>query len=220
MNRVAFLLVVLLAASPAAAQGLTMLSPMAPSYSLNGFTYEPPKGEGWRELASAPDALRIVYAEQITADQINTRADFGAQAFPIPEPEKAPNAEVLARLSLEQRTQEKGKDLVAMSAIEPVDGAQVPMFQYTIVTKVEQEDYYETYFIALAPDKSEYFAGKLVTKDHEFRDQAYYAVLRASMAGMKFAAAEKPASAEPPPAPASPEPPQTQATPVPKTPDK
>jgi len=197
MKRFVFPLVLLLAVADAGAQGLSTLNPLAAVYSLIGFAYEPPKGDGWRELASTPDAVRIVYAEQLAADQINTRADFGAQAFPVSEPDKIPDAATLARMSMAQRTQEKGKDLVAMSKLEPVEGAGVPMFEYTLVAKVESEDYFENYFVALAPDKTQYLAGKLVTKEKDFREQPYYAPFRASMLGLKFRAAEKPNAPEP-----------------------
>jgi hypothetical protein len=203
------LAVLSLAALDAFAQGVSVLNPMAPSYKLYGFTYEPPKGDGWRELGYAMDALRIVYAEQTSETQINTRADFTVQAFPIDEPSKAPEAAQLAQLSMTQRIQEKGESLVAMSQVQPVEG-KLPIYEYTLIVKVEGADVAEHNFVALAPDKTQYLAAKLLTKDTDFRAQPFYAPLQESMQqGLQWGAAAKEAGsaaaanpADPTPAPA------------------
>jgi hypothetical protein len=191
MRRLIVLSALVLGASQARAEDFTMLSPMAPEYSLLGFAFKPPAGDGWREVGVSPDGVRIVYAEEVGESQINSRADFGAQAFVVEEPDKLPDPGALTRMSMSQRVEEKGKDLVAMSQVQAVDGAQLPMYEYTIVSKVEGNDVFENYFVTVAPDKSQYLAGKLITTDKDFREQPYYAPLRASMGGLRFAAAEK-----------------------------
>jgi hypothetical protein len=74
---------VLVCAHSAVAQGVSMLNPMRPLYELQAFVFDPPDGDGWRELGAGPDTVRIVYAEQLAEGQINTRADFTAQTFEI-----------------------------------------------------------------------------------------------------------------------------------------
>lgn len=207
MKHFALLAVLLLSTTHAAAQDVTVLQPLLPTYDLNGFKYQPPKGDGWRDVGSAPESVRLVYAEQIGEGQINSRMDFHAQAFLVPEPDKAPDAAQLTKLSMAQRIEEKKEDkaltLVAMSRIEPVE-AEIPTFEYTLVLKVGEEEFFENYVVALAPDKTQYLAAKLVTKDKDFREQPYYAPLRASITGLTFSASDKPKTQEPPPAQAPP----------------
>ena len=219
MKRLAVSLVVLLAATPGVAQDVSTLNPLARSYGILGFSYQPPKGEGWREVGSGPDYVQLVYAEQIGADTINTRLAFEAHAFLIPDPTKAPDPLVLAQLSMSQRIQEfkdaqpapkdgdqNAKDasspLVAMSKIEPVQ-AGVPLYEYTLVVKVDEKERFINYFVALSPDKTQYFAAKLETEDGKFRDESYYAPLHASMETLAFAAADKPKTESSKPEPAA-----------------
>jgi len=198
MKRLAISLVLLLAATQAAAQDYTALTPLVRTYSLLGFSFQSPKGDGWREVGSAPDAVQLVYAEQLTPDTINTRLAFEGHAFVILDQSKAPDAATLAQLSMSQRLREAkdaGQELVAMSKIAPVQ-ADVPVFEYTIVLKLDQKDRFLNYFVAMAPDKTQYFAAKLETEDLNFRDQPYYAPLRESIGTLKFTPAAKPQSGE------------------------
>ena len=146
-----------LAASSALAQDVLTLNPMAPSYKLLGFTYTPPKGDGWREIGYVLEALRLVYAEQI-GDKINTHVDFTAQAFPVTPPTPTLEASQLAQMSMQQRLGEKGDTLVALSQVAPVEGAKIPVFEYTLIVKIDGADAVEHYFVSLAPDKQQYFA--------------------------------------------------------------
>ena len=196
MKHFALSLAVLLAATYAAAQDVSTLNPIARSYGILGFGYPAPKGDGWREIGSGPDYVQLIYAEQLGPDTINTRLAFEAHAFLIPDPSKAPDASVLAQLSMSQRMQEfkdAQQELVAMSKIEPVQ-ADVPMFQYTLVVKFDEKDRFVNYFVAMAADKSQYFAAKLETQENDFRDQPYYAPLLESLTALKFVAADKPKS--------------------------
>jgi len=184
-----------------------MLNPMQPRYALLGFVFAPPKVDGWRELASQPDAVRIVYAEQIENSQINTRADVTIQVFPIDEPAKVPDAATLTRLSMNQRVEEKknetGTEILAMSYPQALVG-DVPTFEYQLNLKIAGEEVFEDYFVALAPDKSQYLAAKLVTKDKDFRELPYFKPLQDSMTQLTFAnAAAPPPAASPAPAEAA-----------------
>jgi hypothetical protein len=176
-------------AGRAAAQGVSMLNPIAPTYTLLGFVYTPPKTDGWRELTSQPDAVRIVYAEQLDPAQINTRADFTVQSFPIDAPAKVPDAITLTQLSMSQRLDEKKQEtateVVAISRPQQLVG-EVPTFEYELRLKVNGEEVFEDYFVALAPDKSQYLAAKMVTKDKDFRELPYFKPLQDSMTALKF----------------------------------
>jgi hypothetical protein len=191
-----------LAASSAFAQEVSILNPMAASYKLSGFTYVPPKGDGWREIGYALDSLRLVYAEQLGEGQINTRVDFTAQAFPIDQPAAAPDGAQLAQLSLQQRLTEKGDTLVAMSKVAPVEG-KVPIHEYTLIVKISGEDHAEHYFVALAPDKTQYLAAKMITKDTNFREQPFFAPMLESIRSLTFESAGASSSAPTPAAPAA-----------------
>jgi hypothetical protein len=82
--------------------------------------------------------------------------------------------------------------VVAMSNIQQLQSP-VPVFEYTLVVKLgEEKERYITYFVALAPDKTQYFAAKLETQDSDYRDQSYFAPLHASMESLSFPPAEKP----------------------------
>jgi hypothetical protein len=177
-----------------------MLNPLAPSYKLLGFVYAPPKGDGWRELAAQPDAVRIVYAEQLDTTQINTRVDFTAQSFLVDDPAKLADALTLTQLSMNQRLEEKkqetGTEVLAISRPQALVG-EVPMFEYELRTKVNGEEMFEDYFVALAPDKSQYLAAKMVTSDKDFRNLPWFKPLQDSMTGLKFPPAaplDKPSS--------------------------
>jgi len=192
----------LASAIPASAQGVSMLNPLAASYNILTFVYQPPKGDGWRELASAPDSVHLLYAEQ-TGETINTRADFEAQSFEISTPQKIqlPDVATLCRLSMSQRLQEKkdaNLELVATTPPQPVTAAGLPMYEYTLVTKLNDEEIVEHYFVVLAPSKAEYLAAKLVTREKDFRDQAYFKSLMESLVGMKFGTTTSGAQPTPP----------------------
>jgi hypothetical protein len=66
------------------------------------------------------------------------------------------------------------------------------LYEYTLVVKLDEKERFINYFVALSPDKTQYFAAKLETEDNNFRDAPYYAPLHASMETLTFAAAENP----------------------------
>jgi hypothetical protein len=180
-------------AAGARAQGLSVLNPLAPTYPMLSFTFESPKGDGWRELGAAPDSVRLIYAEQLAEGQINARADFNAQAFEISTTEKVqlPDLFTLTRMSMAQRQKEKkdeGSEVVAMSPPEQLD-ALLPMYGYTLVVKTGELEVFEHYFVVLAPNKAEYLSAKLVTKEKDFREQAYFKGIESSMKTLKFGGA-------------------------------
>jgi hypothetical protein len=188
----AVLLWPLAAPPPAAAQGFSVLNPLAPSYTLLGFVYEPPKGEGWREVGKGADMVHLIYAEQLAEGQINTRGDFTAQSFPVSLPEKVqlPDGFTLTRLSQAQRLKEKKDENVELVALsEPAQLGDSLVYEYTLVLKIANEDVLEHYFVALAPDKSEYVAAKIVSKDKDLRDQPYFKAVQDSMKLLKFGSA-------------------------------
>ena len=157
----------------ARAQGISMLSPMPPKYVIGGFEYVPPQGDGWRETSSSPDELRIVYAELIDADTINTRVEFWARAFEIEDPAQAPDGFRLALASFEQRKKERGDSLVAHSNIEMLGGS-AGIFTYSLVLRVGDADAFEIFYVFLAPDKSGYVAAKFVSRDADYDQQPYF----------------------------------------------
>jgi hypothetical protein len=183
----------LVVAAPAWPQAVSVLNPLARQYEFKSFVFTPPSTDGWREMASAPDAARLVYAERIDEEAINTRADFTAQSFDIDDPSQAPDPFTLARISLAQRVEEKGEALVALSQVQPVQG-ELGVHEYALVIKVGEDDIFEHYFVALAPDKSEYLAAKLITKDSTYREEPYFRPLYEAVGSMKFKGATSAAS--------------------------
>jgi len=189
---------VLALASPAGAQQVTMLSPLASEYVIGGFRFTPPGGDGWRQLGQSKDVFRLVYADQLPDDKIDMRADVVAQAFEIPDPAQASSALALARLSQSQQIKERGDALVAFSKIEKVaDDPEVDLF--TLVSKSGTVDAFETYAVTLAPDKSSYLVARLTTREKDFRDAPYYKGFLEALGKLQFEAAPgKPAdTAEP-----------------------
>jgi hypothetical protein len=182
-------MLLLACAGSAAAQGVSMLNPIQPAYKLLGFVYTPPKGDGWRELISQTDAVRIVYAEQLDPAQLNTRVDFTLQAFLVDDPAKVTDVLGLTQLSMSQRLEEKKlekeTEVLAISRPSQLPG-EVPAFEYELRTKVNGEEYFEDYFVALSADKTQYLAAKMVTQDKDFRSSPWFKPLQDSVMALKF----------------------------------
>jgi hypothetical protein len=170
------------------AQEITLLAPMAEEYQLGGFRYLPPPGDGWRQVGTSSDAFRIVYAEQLDEQRINTRLEVVAQTFEIPDPDMVSDALTLTRISQAQQVKERGDTLVAFSGIEKV-GESPPVYLFTLVTKVMDSDVFETFAVSLAPDKSAYLVVKLSTREKEFKEAPYYQPFLASLDTLEFPSA-------------------------------
>jgi len=181
----------LVASSPAAAQGMTMLNPIKPSYDVLGFAYKPPVGDGWRELELAANVLRLVYAEETSDGKITMRVEFAAEAHEIPPPSPVSSSRALAKVSFDQRRKERESTLIAESQIELVAGTD-DIYTFTFVSRVGENDYIEVFYVNLAPDQSRYLAAKLATKDADYDTQPYYMPLIESLKSIQFATAAKP----------------------------
>jgi hypothetical protein len=181
----ALLVAALAFVSPAGAQQMTMLAPLASEYVVGGFQYTPPGGGGWRQLAESTDGFRLVYADKLPDEKINMRAELVAQAFEIPDPALTSDALSLARVSQSQQLKKMGDALVAFSAVKKVaDDPEVGLF--TLVSKAGDVDAFETFAVALAPDKSAYLVAKLTTREKQFRDAPYYKGFVASLGNLEF----------------------------------
>lgn len=173
-----------------------MLRPLASSYRLGNFQYVPPAGDGWRQLESGERFVRLVYAEDLQDGQINTRVEFAAESYDIPDPSLVTNGVALTFTSMEQRRKEREAALVAFSNVAPVAGTD-GLYSYSLVSKMLGEDYVEVFYVMLAPDKSSYFAGKLATKDVKYDEAPYWAAFAASLGSIAYLGGEKPGADQP-----------------------
>ncbi len=178
--------------SLAQAGGLAVFAPMAAKYTIGGFSYVPPNGDGWRQVTSSADTFRIVYAERLGDDSLNTRVDVVAEAFNIPDPTLVTDVVSLAQKSQAQQAAERGKSLIAFSRVAPVTEAS-GVYSYSFRTQIGDTELQEIFFVVLANDKSEYFVAKVTTKEAEYTQAPYFAPLKASLANLKHTHA----SAEP-----------------------
>ncbi len=186
-------------AVPAAAQGVAMLSPLLPEYRLAGFSYTPPKGDGWRQLELGAELVRLVYAEDPGSGQINLRAEFVVEAHSIPEPALVADGRGLAERSYQQRSEERrvSGTLVAQSQIALV-GDRTDLYTYTLISKPAGVDHAEVFYVLLAPDKTRYLAAKLSTNDTAYNEAPYYPAFFDSLGSLRFLPAAP--AAEPKPA--------------------
>ena len=186
-------LVLALSVAAASAQGISTLTQMPAQYSLEGFEYVPPQGEGWREITSSPSDLHIVYAERVDENAINTRLEFRAHASKVPDGATAPEPFALTMASFQQRKGERGDAVVASSNIEVLaDTAGV--YTYTLVTRLGDKDVFEVFYVLVAPDRTSYLAAKMLTQDTDYDSQPYFAPFLASLKTWKPPAAAQDAS--------------------------
>ena len=195
----AFLTLSIVLPTPTAiAQGMARLMPLQSSYTIGRFQYEPPQGDGWAHVASSHSVFRFIYAEQLGAEAILTRTEIVIESFDIPDPALVADARTLTQLSLNQQAKEREANLVAYSPIESL-ATEPAVHAFTLVTKTGDKEVFESFFVALAPDKSQYLVGKMTTNEKDFLEAPYYAPLRTSMSALRFEAeasedpAEKPA---------------------------
>lgn len=164
---------------------MSMLAPLASEYVIGSWRFTPPGGDGWRQLAESSELLRLVYADSLPDDKIDMRAEVVAQTFDISDPSLVTDVLALARLSQAQQVKERGDRLVAFSAVDKVaDSPEVDLF--TLVSKVGTADAFETFAVALAPDKSAYLVAKLTTREKAFRDAPYYKGFIESLDKLEF----------------------------------
>lgn len=200
MNRriaLAFLSVLLVATTAAAQGGVSVYAPLAPKYQLGDFDYEGPTVAGWRQVTSAENMFILVYAEEIDGGQINTRAQVNAESYKIPDGAADGRDTLwLTEQGQAQQVKERGDKLVAFSKITPIE-SNPSVMSYSLVTKIDGVDMFETFYVALAPDKTSYIVGKLTTKDIDFRTQPYFSQLEASLKSLRHA--PRAAESAPPP---------------------
>ena len=193
------LLAVTTGALPVAAdQELMQLTAPASSYTLGRFSYEPPKVDGWRQISNVTDSLSLVYAEQKEADSIDTRFGVAMEAHEIPVGVQVENAAALAALSRTQMAEARKTDLVASSPIEAVPSID-NLYTYRLLVHppvAGNPDAYEVYYVAMAPDKSQYLVVQCITKTPDYANELYFNQFYGSLSSLKYTPpAEKKAEA-------------------------
>jgi len=202
VNRFVLSLVLLLAPlfdpSSVASQGVTVYNIVAEEYRIGNFRIHPPRGDGWRQIGDSHPVLRMVYAESLDDGSANktilTRADIVAQAFAVSNPDVIPNG---LRLTLNGQTQmmeQRGDSLVGYSRIEKIETG-VETHKYTLKIKLgETKIRSETYFVSLAPDRSEYLVIKVTIDEEDSEQLPFYNEFLDSFKTLSFPQAQ---SAEP-----------------------
>lgn len=194
-----FLSVLLVAGTAAAQGGVSVYAPLAPKYQLGDFDYEGPAVAGWRQVTSAESMFILVYAEEVDGGQINTRAQVNAESYVIADGAADGRDTLwLTEQGQAQQVKERGDKLVAFSKITPIE-SNPSVMSYSLVTKIDGVDMFETFYVALAPDKTSYIVAKITTKDTDFRTQPYFSQLEASLKSLRHA----PRTAEPTPPPSA-----------------
>ena len=167
------------------AQGMIVLNPMPPSYDLGGFSLSSPPVDNWRETQSSATSFQAVYAERVSDVDINQRCHFLAESHKVDEPDYQGDSASAAAAAWTQHTELRGEALVAFTRVQVL--AEAPgIFTFSLVVKVGEENVQETFFIMLAPDKSEYFVAKLTTKEPQFREAPFYAPLLLSLSTLHW----------------------------------
>lgn len=167
------------------AQGMIVLNPMPPSYDLGGFSLSSPPVDNWRETQSSATSFQAVYAERVSDVDINQRCHFLAESHKVDEPDYQGDSASAATAAWTQHTELRGEALVAFTRVQVL--AEAPaIFTFSLVVKVGEENVQETFFIMLAPDKSEYFVAKLTTKEPQFREAPFYAPLLLSLSTLHW----------------------------------
>jgi hypothetical protein len=178
----------LLVAAPAAAQVQTKYVAPSDGYTIGGFRYAAPTSDGWRQVASGGEALELVYLESLGQDQVNGRAYVAMQAAEIPGDSPVKDLEGLATLSRNQQMEARGDNLVAYSPTALVAGRQ-DMRTFRLVTSMAGEPdrkLFEVFYVALAPDISQYLVMNFATNDEDYENQLFFAQFFASLASVGF----------------------------------
>ena len=167
----------------ATAQG-AMLVPVPSEYRIGGFNFHPP-GDNWMQARASDQSVRLVYALSAGEGMVDMQAELLAAAYPIPGEAAVEDPALFAELSRRQQIEERRERLVARGVVEVLTG-RMDIRQYTIVTKVGEENLYENFTVALAPDKSEYLVAKLSTMDKDFKEKRYWSEFFGSLASLRF----------------------------------
>jgi hypothetical protein len=181
-------------ATVAQAQEMMQLDAPPESYQAGGFHYEPPTLDGWRQLVASPESFEIIYAEAREEGTIESKLHVVGRVFPIPQPEAVPDSGYLVQLARSQQIEKRKDILVALSAAAPVPGT-ADIWTYTLIVpsplakEGEERMLYEDFYVALAPDKSEYFVLNANTEDPDYRTQQWFAHFYGSLASVRHRSA-------------------------------
>jgi hypothetical protein len=171
----------LFSANPSFSQEVIVYAPIQPEYRLGSFQYTAPQVDGWRQIANESDVLRLVYVEQLGPETFNTRVDVVAEAFEIPDPELVPSGLALAQSGQQQQMEARGEAIAGYTRLEALPSA-VEAYAYTISLKLtEEQKRYETFVVAIAPDKTEYLVVKITVDEDEYTKQQFFLDIYESM---------------------------------------
>lgn len=159
---------------PALAQSVVVYGALQPEYRLGSFRYRPPMKDGWRQVTSEPSAMRLVYVESLGENTLNTRADLVAEAFPVPDPALVPSGLHLTSSGLSQQMEQRGDLLLGYTRISELE-SELETYSYTLAVKLgEDKKRYETFFVVLSPDKSEYLVAKLTIDEENYENLPFF----------------------------------------------
>lgn len=181
------------------AQDMLQLVPPSAEYALGGFSYMPPKEDGWRQISRLPNGVSLIYAEQKAPDSIDTRFGVTLEAHDIPPGTKIENPAALAQLSRNQMAEARKTDLVAASPVEAVPS--VPnLYTYRLLVHSPikgDSDAYEVYYVMTGADNAQYLVVQCITKTQEYGNELYFNQFYASLASLKYAPTGKTVTGEP-----------------------
>jgi hypothetical protein len=192
----------------AQAQGMLQLDPITTDYTLGRFKYAAPRTDGWRQIANARDSLSLVYVESAEEGKVETRFGVVMEVADIPPEQSIPDAAFLAQLSRNQMAEQRKADIVALSPIEPVPSIE-NLYTYRFLVRAPENlgyNAYEVYYVAMAPDKTQYVVVQCITKNETYANEIYFNEFYASLPSLKYggaAAASPPAGSASPPASAA-----------------
>ncbi|MFP6625875.1 MAG: hypothetical protein VCA74_02280 [Deltaproteobacteria bacterium] len=167
-------------------EGVLMMTAPLAEYSLGGFTYSPPSGEGWRQLPmEGADAVRFVFAERVGEGSINMRMELLVQSFPITDAATVNDVASLAEKSRSQQVAYHKDQALKASQVAEVPGTG-GIVAYTLSLKVDDMEVSQRFFVALAPDKSQYWVGRVASQEKNFASTPFYAEFYGSLASLKF----------------------------------
>jgi len=168
-----------------ATEQLTMLAPLEAHYRIGGFDYVPPTSDGWRQVGLASDELHLVYAEVPDAEKVQFRLDLVIHAFDVEDPATVPDAAALARISHQQQAAKRKGSLIAMSDVFLVAGGD-QLYTFTLVSRSPKGDYFERFYVTLAPDRSQYIVAKATTDDPSYERAPFWQPLQESIVTLRY----------------------------------
>ena len=174
-------------ARPALGQeGVLMMTAPLAEYRVGSFTYSPPSGEGWRQLPmEGGDAVRFVFAERADEGAINMRMELLVQSFPIADAATVNDVASLAELGRSQQVAYHKDQTLKASQVAEVPGTG-GIVAYTLNLKVGDMEVSQRFFVALAPDKSQYWVGRVASQEKNFATTPFYAEFYGSLASLEF----------------------------------